>query len=192
VSASWVLADATSPEVTAWPARLGLTVAVLVVIALACWGMWAGWRGRAARQGDLPEPPAEPVSFDPTLVTGVQGRYLASTTAGDWLDRITAHGLGAVGNAWLSVGEAGVLIEREGARDLFIPASDLVDVRADRGIAGSVFEPGGVVVITWQLGDRQLDSGLRARHVEDHVAVVRAVRALLDGASPLAADGGAA
>jgi hypothetical protein len=64
-----------------------------------------------------------------------------------------------------------------------------------RASAGAVFETGGVVVLTWRLGTTALDSGFRAQHTDDHVAVAAAVHALpaAPGGSPRAiapAEGG--
>ena len=49
---------AQSAPVTEWGTRILLTLGVLLVIALAVWGMRHGWRARATRQADLPAPPA--------------------------------------------------------------------------------------------------------------------------------------
>ena len=86
--------DRVSPSVTAWPERLALTVVMIVVILLAVLGMWWGWRARARRQSDLVAPP-EFTGEVGTLLAVSEGRYLGTCRAGDWLDRIVAHGLGA-------------------------------------------------------------------------------------------------
>jgi hypothetical protein len=190
VAATGALAsDGSSAPVTEWPTRLGLTALVLLGLALVGWAMWRGWQGRARRQSGLAAPPQVPATFSADLVPPCEGSYLATTTAGEWLDRVVAHGLGAPSAAWLSVGRAGVLLEREGAPDVFVPALELRAVRADRGIAGAVYEAGGVLVLTWSLGGDLVDTGFRARHLEDHVAVAKAVSGLLDphGAGPAAA-----
>lgn len=174
-------------DVTNWPARVVLVIIVLALICLGLWGMWRGWRGRALRQSGLPAPP--PVApVGETLAGPVPGTYLASTTAGDWLDRVVVHGLGVRSRAELTVGTAGVLVEREGAPDLFVPADRLRAVRVDRGIAGAVYEQGGVVVLTWALDDgTEIDSGFRAERTNDHVLVVETANRLLplrEGGTP--------
>ena len=152
----------TSEPVTDWPARIGLTLLTVAAVLLLCWLMWRGWRRRAARQSGLADLPAVPADPGPPVGDPIDGRYLASTTAGDWLDRVVVHGLGVPSRAQVLVTRTGVLMERVGAPDVFIPRSDLVDARLDRGIAGAVYENGGVVVLTWRLGDVQLDTGFRA------------------------------
>lgn len=164
--------------------RFLLTLLTLGAIALACWAMWRGWVHRGERQAGLPAPAEPPADFSADLLEGCPGRYLASTTAGQWLDRIVAHGLGTPSRAVVRVGRAGVVIEREGARSFFVPAADVEAVRVDKGIAGAVFETGGVVVLTWRLGTTSLDSGLRAQHTDDHVAIAAAVHALPGAPGP--------
>jgi len=171
---------AQSAPVTDWGPRILLTVGVLVVIALAVWGMRHGWRARAARQADLPAPPAPPASLlDPGADQGVTGLYVATTTSGDLLDRIVAHGLGHRGRAALSSSDAGVLIRRTGETDVWIPRADLREVRLGSGQAQKAFEAGGLILITWQLGDTDVDTGFRADDPELHIATASAVSALV-------------
>jgi hypothetical protein len=110
---------------------------------------------------------------------GIEAVYVSSTSEGDWLDRIAVHGLGERSNARVHVADAGVLIEREGASDVFIPAESLRGVRLATGMAGKYLREEGLVVITWQHGDRTLDTGLKPRFgtgelvraLEAHLAV---------------------
>lgn len=170
-------------------ARLVLVLVVLAVIGLGLAGMARGTRTRASRQRGLPAPPAVPASVDDLEVRcgPVAGRYLASTTAGDWLDRVVVHGLGNRSRAELTVTSAGILINRTGEPQVWIPVADLRGVRLDRGIAQQVFEAGGVLVLTWRCGPAQdpdagevlLDTGFRADSTADHVAVATAAHQLL-------------
>ncbi|HJV98078.1 MAG TPA: hypothetical protein VJ617_03170, partial [Arthrobacter sp.] len=60
-----------------------ITVAIIAVVLLM---IWTGWRNRLKRQADveqLPDVPAAPG----TALESAEGQYVASTTAGDWLDR---------------------------------------------------------------------------------------------------------
>ena len=171
---------AQSAPVTEWGTRILLTVGVLLVIALAIWGMRHGWRARATRQADLPAPPAPPENLlGPEADQGVGGLYVATTTTGDLLDRIVAHGLGHRGRATLSSNDAGVLIRRVGEVDVWIPRADLRDVRLGSGQAQKAFEAGGLILITWQLGDTSVDTGFRADDPELHIATASALSALV-------------
>lgn len=153
-------------SVTDWPQRLALTLLTVVLVVAVLGLMRWGWVRRARRQTDvrpLPAVPPVPVVGDlhgTVSVSGV-GRYLGATRSGDWLDRIVVHGLGVPSKARVVVSAKGVWIGREGAPDLFITASDVVDVRHGRAIAGRVVEADGVLLITWNHGGTLIDLGLR-------------------------------
>ncbi|MDQ1247423.1 MAG: hypothetical protein QG597_1793 [Actinomycetota bacterium] len=169
---------AASPEVTQWPQRLLLTAVMVVVVALAVYGMWRGWRNRAARQADVPELPSVPDATGPVLASA-EGRYVGTVRAGDWLDRIVARGLGAPGRAQVEVSAAGVLFDRDGAPEIFIPASMLTAVNSGKGVAGDVVEREGFAVVSWQLGEVALDTAFRADRAADQRAVMQAAAALV-------------
>ncbi|MFF7730131.1 hypothetical protein [Streptomyces sp. NPDC008001] len=163
-----------SQAVTDWAARAGWVVGLLLFIALVYWLMREGWKWRGTLQGDLPELPAAPAGRgDPTLT--MTGRYHGSTTAGQWLDRIVAHGLGTRSRAELTLTEQGVTVVRLGAQDFFIPADRVRGARLDKGIAGKVLTEGGLLVITWVHGDREIDSGFRSDQAAEHPAWVEAL-----------------
>jgi len=168
---------AESAPVTQWGSRLALTVAVLLLIGLGTWGMWRGWRARGARQGDVPAP-AEPPG-DLERGGAVPGLYVATTTAGDLLDRIVVHGLGNRGRAEVTVDPRGVALDRVGEAAVWIPAEDLREVRLGSGQAQKAFEAGGLVLITWQLGPRLVETGFRVDDPDQHVAAARALAALV-------------
>jgi hypothetical protein len=175
-----------------WLVRIVLTLAVLAMLSGLYWLMWRGWKNRAARQADLlPVPmtvvPEEVAETGGTAGFGapVEGVYASTTTANDWLDRIAVHGLGVRGSARVRVGPPGVFFAREAAPDLFIPASDLVGAQLAPGIAGKVTGAEGVVLVTWRLGGRTLDTGFHPRSREDREPLVRALGELVT------AEGGA-
>jgi hypothetical protein len=179
---------ATSAPVTDWGPRMVLTFGVLAACLVALWLMWRSWQHKASRQRDLPSvvDVREPRDLSGALLGPLPGRYLATTRAGDWLDRVVVHGLGVPSRASLTVLPGGVLLDRQGADDVFVPRASLREVRLDRAIAGAVFEDGGVVVVSWQLGDAVVDTGFRAQEYTRHDEVVRAVQAL--AAAPAARD----
>jgi hypothetical protein len=173
------VAEPASAPTTQLGARLAFSAAMAGLVALLCWLMWRGWRARERRQGDLPEPPSAPSDLGVPLAGPYAGRYLATTSAGDWLDRIVAHGMGATASATLAAYRDGVLIAREGAEPVFIPSASLAGARLDRGIGGSVYEAGGVVVLTWRWGGRLVDSGFRASAAHGHDELVAALAPLI-------------
>ncbi|MFD8382705.1 hypothetical protein ACFV2X_30055 [Streptomyces sp. NPDC059679] len=181
-------AEQKSQDVTDWAARVGWVVGLLLVIALVYWLMREGWKWRGTLQGDLPELPQapDPAELGPARLH-LSGRYHGSTTAGQWLDRIVAQGLGTRSRAELTLTEQGLAVVRPGASDFFIPAAGLRGARLDKGIAGKVLTEGGLLVITWQLGDRLIDSGFRSDHAAEHTAWVDALTELSGGPSEAAA-----
>jgi hypothetical protein len=179
-SSAMVMAAAQhSAPVTNWIGRILLTLLVIAVLSGVYWLMWRGWKNRAARQGDLPVPvAAAPEGSE--FGDAVEGVYASTTTHGDWLDRIAVHGLGVRSNAWVRVGRAGVFIEREAAPDVFIPAENLESVQAAPGIAGTVTGGEGLVLVSWRLGERVLDTGFHPRAKADRTRLIDGIDALLD------------
>jgi hypothetical protein len=104
--------------------------------------------------------------------------YASTTTHGDWLDRIAVHGLGVRSNALAEVSEAGVLFSRQAAPDLFIPAADLVGAELAPGIAGKVTGGEGIVLVTWRLGGRTLDTGFHPRAKAERARLVSEINVL--------------
>ncbi|WBQ08058.1 PH-like domain-containing protein [Kribbella sp. CA-293567] len=151
----------------------------LLVIGVGWFGMYRGWRNRQARQAGLAPLPAVPAATD-GKVKGVEGVYVATTTAGDWMDRIAVHELGVRSTADLAVSEAGLVFHRQGAADVFIPVDQLTGVRTDRGIAGKVTaEASGLVVVTWTHDGRELDTGFRPRRKADTAPLTESISTLI-------------
>lgn len=168
-----------SAAVTDWPARIGWLVGILLFIALVYWLMREGWKWRGTLQSDLPEPPSAPEETGPARLE-LSGRYHGSTTAGQWLDRIVAHGLGTRSRAELTLTDLGLEVERPGANDFFVPAAALRGARLDKGIAGKVLPEGGLLVVTWALGDKLIDSGFRSDHAAEHAEWVHTLNDMIN------------
>ncbi|GAA3241764.1 hypothetical protein MTQ10_00690 [Streptomyces sp. XM83C] len=162
-----IAAEQQSAEVTDWAARIGWVIGILLFIALVYWLMREGWKWRGTLQSDLPELPTAPDSPGEAKLT-MSGRYHGSTTAGQWLDRIVAHGLGTRSRAELTLTDAGLDVVRPGAADFFVPTGALRGARLDKGIAGKVLTEGGLLVVTWAHGDRLIDSGFRSDRAAEH------------------------
>ncbi|MEV7202824.1 PH-like domain-containing protein [Streptomyces griseoluteus] len=160
-----------SAAVTDWAARLGWLVGLALFVALVYWLMREGWKWRGTLQSDLPALPEVP-DHPGAEKLSMSGRYHGSTTAGQWLDRIVAHGLGSRSRAELTLTDAGLAVERPGATDFFIPAGALRGARLDKGIAGKVLTEGGLLVVTWEHGGKLIDSGFRSDHAAEHTTWV--------------------
>ncbi|XAS69357.1 hypothetical protein V3C33_08950 [Micrococcaceae bacterium Sec5.7] len=153
---------------------LALVAVVFVLIAI-------GWRNRLRRQSGVEQLPAVPAELSAPLVSA-DGQYVASTTAGDWLDRIAVHGLGIRTNAGLSVHPEGALFDRAGAPAVFIPLAALTGVRHDSGMAGKFVEKDGLLVLSWTLGSHELDTGFRTRRAADKDALYDTLQKLISAA----------
>ncbi|MEJ5868693.1 hypothetical protein WDV85_13190, partial [Pseudokineococcus sp. 5B2Z-1] len=143
-----------------------------------------GWRRRSPPQRDLPAPPRAPRDPGAVVLEPREGVYVSTTTAGDWLDRVVAHGLGRRSACEVGVFAAGVSVAREGEDVLWLPADRLLRVRRERGMAGKYVDREGLVVLTWLLGpgdDLEVDTGLRLRRDADADALVAALAAVLPG-----------
>ncbi|MFI1158264.1 hypothetical protein [Streptomyces sioyaensis] len=166
-----------SAPVTDWAARISWVVGLLVFVAFVYWLMRQGWKWRGTLQGDLPELPTTP--DEPGAPRRkLSGRYHGSTTAGQWLDRIVAHGLGTRSRVELTLTDQGLDVVRPGAASFFVPAAALRGARLDKGIAGKVLTEGGLLIVTWEHGGKQLDSGFRSDRAGEHAAWVEALTAL--------------
>ena len=164
-------------------------LAMLAIIAVVFVLLAIGWRSRLRRQSDvdrLPAVPAEPTSAPQLRKT----LAVATTTAGDWLDRIAVHGLGIRTTSILEVYPHGVLFDRSGAPALYIPAASLTGVRQDSGMAGKFVEKDGLVVLAWVHGSHELDSGFRTRRAADKDRLFEALQDLISSAPAADANSG--
>jgi hypothetical protein len=140
-------------------------------------------RGRRKRAGhDLPPLVEAPAVADlPTAKLQAGARYLGTTINGDALGRVVARGLGARSTCRLSLSVEGLDVIRL-AGSFRIPADAMRGARHDKGIAGKVVPPHGVLVVTWQHGEHVLDTGFRLSEVptkgktaEAHTVWVRSI-----------------
>ena len=164
-------------------------LAMLAIIAVVFVLIGIGWRNRLRRQSDVEPLPEVPHQLTPALEEA-EGQYVATTTAGDWLDRIAVHGLGIRTNAVLQVHPEGILFDRSGAQPLFVPAASVTGIRQDSGMAGKFVEKDGLLVLSWKLGSRELDTGFRTRRAEDKTALLKAFQELIPAAPKADADNG--
>ncbi|MFI0896391.1 hypothetical protein [Streptomyces sp. NPDC020983] len=158
-----------SAKVTHWGDRIGWIVGLVLFVGLVYWLMRQGWQWRRTLQGGLPALPQAPGATGEVLLRA-EGRYHGSTTAGQWLDRIVAHGLGVRSRAGLTLTGQGLDVDRTGAPGFFVPTAALRGARLDKGIAGKVLTEGGLLVVTWEHGGTLIDSGFRLDTAAQHPA----------------------
>lgn len=157
--------------------RLLLTLATLGLAGLGWIGMLRGWRCRQARQADLPVP-AQPGGEPRPVLPVVPGVWVGTTAAGDWLDRVAVHHLSDRSAAELLVAQDGLHVTRSGLAELYLPLSDVTGATIEKSLAGKVMS-GGMLVVTWRLGDRLLASAFRADDHSAHAVLRDALTALL-------------
>lgn len=154
------------------PAALVVLAVLLLLLAL----MWLGWRNLKRRNAGIPAPqPIPPTSAAEVLRT--PGLHVATTHVGRPLDRVAVRGLAFRATADIRVTRDGVELRLAGGTDCYIPAAGIVGVDRGTWTLDRAVERGGLVVITWTLGDASIDTHLR---VEDPAALVAAVSTLND------------
>lgn len=172
---------------------LAIALLVLLAVFLVLYVTLIGRRRLAQRTTTLVPRPPEVPGVDQTGVdqTGpvrfgpLEAVYVSTTLHGDWLARVGAHGLGDRSNSLVSVHDGGVLVEREGADDLWVPVHAIRSTSLAPGMAGKYVGADGLVVLTWAVPEADdvaaalVDTGLRTRRAEDRGALVDAVRHLL-------------
>lgn len=139
------------------PELMAIVVALLLFLLLL---MVLGWRARKKRQSAIATPKAVPAGLGAELGR-FSGKYVATTTAGNPLDRIAVHGLGFRGAASVLVTDSGLLVQIDGAADKWIPGTDLTSRRKATWTIDRVVEQDGLELLEWQLGDRAVDSYFR-------------------------------
>ena len=145
--------------------RYALSLALLAAFLLCVALMRRGWQRRAARQQGLPALPEPPAALGADVVPPLDGLYLGTTLSGEWLERIAANGLGGRAKARLRLVPQGLVVVREGEPDAFVPRGDLLGAAVTDAQAGKWIGEGGVLLLTWRLGELVVDSGFRA---DDH------------------------
>jgi hypothetical protein len=139
-----------------------LVLLFVLLFLLAVGGMRRGWRRRAATQSGIPPLRGVPGSVGDPVVPDLSGLYVGTTFATQWQNRVVVHGLGLRSEAVFRLSADGVLIDRTGSDPIYIPSDELIDARLEPALAGKVVGPGGLLVLRWQHGAVQLDTGLRA------------------------------
>lgn len=159
--------------------RVWLTLGTLAFAGGLYALMLRGWRNRQRRQGDLPPPPPVPAVPGDVVVGATPGLFVGTVFAGSWLDRVAVHHLADRAAGWLTVRSDGVLVDREGVDDLWLPYDCLLDAEPGDALAGKVVGREGMLILTWRLGGRDLQSGFRADDHSAHRRLADAVRAHL-------------
>ena len=134
--------------------------ALLALIVLLAGLAVRGWGRRRNEQEQLLQMPAESIPHFAAELE-VDGFYVATTKAGEPLNRINAYGLGPRGKASIAISAQGVVIRRGGEVSFAIPSSDLVAVQLVSGAIDRAVETGGLIAMTWLNGGEMLETTIR-------------------------------
>lgn len=166
------------------PGALVTAFAVLVLLAM----VWA-WRGRRRRQAAYAAP-----AEGPDAAARGQSRaqapvlYVATTTAGAPLDRLTIPGLAFRGRGVVTVHDAGVSIAIPGEPETFIARERLRSIGTSTWTIDRVVEPGGLVRIDWTYdsttGPADVESYIRATGLGDAARLIDAASAIIPNHTP--------
>jgi len=155
--------------------QVGLAFVAVLLGVIA----WAGvtWRKRSKAQ-DLEISTPEYTEFSNV---GTNGYYIATTYAGQPLHRVSAHGLGFAGKAFLDVSEQGVRVHRIGERSFRIDSSSLLDLARTSGVIDKVVEKDGLLSLRWKLGATELETHLRFANSQSRDEIALRVSKLIVG-----------
>lgn len=173
-------------------ARVLWVLALAALAALVLYGMRRGWVNRARRQSARLEPfpqPPDGLSEGERLLPPADGLYVGTTRADDWQDRIAVGDIGHRAATTATLWPSGLLLDRSGASEIWIPVESLRAARVDHKLANKVVPGAGLLVVTWQLGDQLLDTGFRDEDKTRQNEWVEAIDGLV-GAGDAAARSG--
>jgi hypothetical protein len=156
--------------------RLIPTVIVLTFLVVALLGMWLAWRGRAKRDAGTAGSPLPAEGIHPTLTTGVL--YVATTRAGQPLERLAIRGLGFRANADLTVADEGVVLAIPSEEPVFLPVERLRSASTATWTIDRVVESDGLLALQWRWGDIDVDSYFRVIDPTMHRPALTALTSL--------------
>ena len=173
-----VINAAESAAVTNWPVRLLLVGVMFALLAAVFYRMKRRWDRLTSDSAGIYSPLTMSPPADFAAEFSVDGLFIGTSPAGDWMRRVMFEGLGVRSRAQLHWGNNGMYIQRTGEPSFFIPRARILDLQFGRGVAGTVRAKGSVLVVRWLLGDAALDSGFRADTAEGHRHLVDIVSRL--------------
>lgn len=134
------------------------TILVLLVFATAAAIAMNQRRKRNQQESVLPALASHSEqSYD--LTSKIQ--YVATVFSNEPLRKVTAYGLGPRGHGRCYASDAGLLIQRDGEVDLFIPKSTIQDIGFSSATIDRGVERKGLVSLQWMLGEVSLTTQLR-------------------------------
>jgi hypothetical protein len=139
-------------------------LALVIVLALLAWALfalWRGWRSRVKKYGHLP-----PLTADVGPVTRwFDLLYVATTEVGKPMERVAVAPLAFRGKARVGVAPGGVVIDVVGEGLAGIPAACVVGTGLATWTIDKAVDPDGLIFLRWTWGELAVESYFR---VVDH------------------------
>lgn len=137
---------------------------LLIVVSWIIQLMMRGWRNRAARQAELVGAlPPVPDTVGAVSAPSLRGVYVGCTLSPRWHDRVVVGDLGYRTRAVITGYPEGIMVQRSGARPIWIPREQLIAIRTERGMVGKAMSHDGILAIRWRLpSGTEIDTGFRA------------------------------
>jgi len=139
-------------------------LALVIVLALLAWALfalWRGWRSRVKKYGHLP-----PLAADVGPVTRwFELLYVATTEVGKPMERVAVTPLAFRGKARVGVAPGGVVIDVVGEGPAGIPAAWVVGAGLATWTIDKAVDPDGLIFLRWTWGELAVESYFR---VVDH------------------------
>ncbi len=132
-----------------------LLVAFVSLVALAI----RVWLNRRSTQEQVLEQPL--AVFESETLKSASGFYVATTFAGEPLNRVSAFGLGHRGKADFELSIEGISIIRQGEKSFAIGRADILAISLQQGTIDRVVESEGLISIVWRLGKSSVETSLR-------------------------------
>jgi len=160
----------------------GLLVTLFLLLLLAA--MFWAWRARTRRQSAFRNPAEAPA----TDARGAElGRasvlYVATTAAGEPLERLTIPGLAFRGRGVVTVFDEGLSLTIPGEPETFIPRAALRSVGTSTWAIDRVVETGGLVRFDWtyetETGPAEVESYVRAIDLGDAARLIAAANSII-------------
>lgn len=158
--------------------RLTPTLIIVGIIVVAVAGMYFGWRALVRKGAGLVAPSPVPDSVG-KVVSTFAGLYVATTLAAKPFERVAAHGLGFRARTKVAVSRDGITVEFKGRDPFFIDRRSILTVQRATWAIDKAVEPGGLIVVTWRLGETELDSYFRIDG--DSEEMLRASAVVIEG-----------
>ncbi|MCS5719503.1 hypothetical protein N1027_15300 [Herbiconiux sp. CPCC 205763] len=165
-------------------ARILPAVLVTAFLLLLLVAMFWAWRARKKRQSAFQNPLDAPAADERGAELGSASvLYVATTTAGEPLDRLTIPGLAFRGRGVVTVFEQGVSLTIPGEPETFIPRERLRSVGTSTWAIDRVVETGGLVRFDWtypaESSPVDVESYVRAIELGDAARLIDATDSII-------------